>query len=498
MTTRPPRRLLLLALPALAAAAPLAAAPAAGAATTTATPTITSVTPMQAGIGDTLTVRGRNFRAGRLKNTVVFRRDGAKAVFVKAGDATTTRLRIRVPDKLRTYMATKDGVPVGTRFRLRIIAKRFGKSYTTTKLSPLIRVAATTAPAPDATGDVGPGTSLVGGPVALGGGTAPPPDPDCDGDGNPNSSDPDDDNDGLSDVQESVLKTDPCNADTDGDGMEDGWEFQSAVDLNRPGCNTPTYPTPCLPLPYPGKRPYPNPLDASDGGNDYDGDWLPAFEEHRAWKRKVGHNLANMWYSDGLKASQDSPATTGCVGLVPPAPIAPGYSLDRNGDGCLNDSERDEDDDYLTNAEELSAQLHDRLFWQKTFKETAYRYVYSGTDWLDRDSDGDTLPDGLDDQDFDDFLNLEELWRGSQSVDKEGVSTGVTTGRWVDPFNPCLPWTGSRTCPDGLPLSGAIWAPHVPPDAEQPLYPRWPLWSDTAPPERGPNPLAPILLPPPA
>jgi hypothetical protein len=320
---------------------------------------------------------------------------------------------------------------------------------------------------------------------------------DCDGDGVPNATDTDDDNDFLTDVTEAALKTQPCNKDSDGDGMEDGWEWQSAIDLNTVGCPTPDYPTPCAPLPFPGKRPYPNPLDGNDGHADYDGDWLPSSEEHRAWKRHTGHSLTNMWYSGGLKASQDSPLTTGCVGMVPPAPIAPGYSIDRNGDGCLNDSERDEDDDYLTNREELSAQLHDRIFWEANFKEIAYRYKYRGTDWLDRDSDGDTLPDGIDDQDFDDFLNVEELWRGSMNFDKEGNYLNVETGRWVDPFNPCLPWTGSRTCPDGVPIDGEIWAPHVAPDAEEPLYPRWPLWSGTAPPARGPNPLQPNLVAPP-
>ena len=39
--------------------------------------------------------------------------------------------------------------------------------------------------------------------------------------------------------------------------VEDGYEYQSALDLNH-------YPR-SIPLPYPGKRPYPNPLDPGDG-----------------------------------------------------------------------------------------------------------------------------------------------------------------------------------------------------------------------------------------
>ena len=44
---------------------------------------------------------------------------------------------------------------------------------------------------------------------------------DTDGDGIPDSQDPDDDNDGLSDIQEQALGTDPLQPDTDGDGHGD-------------------------------------------------------------------------------------------------------------------------------------------------------------------------------------------------------------------------------------------------------------------------------------
>ena len=45
---------------------------------------------------------------------------------------------------------------------------------------------------------------------------------------------------------------DPCKADTDGDSLGDGWEYYSGKDLNARA------------VPYPGKRRYANPLDASD------------------------------------------------------------------------------------------------------------------------------------------------------------------------------------------------------------------------------------------
>ncbi len=53
--------------------------------------------------------------------------------------------------------------------------------------------------------------------------------------------------------------------------MPDGYEYQPAVDLNH----YPTSPS----LPYPGKRPYPNALDPSDAGTDYDGDGMELREE---------------------------------------------------------------------------------------------------------------------------------------------------------------------------------------------------------------------------
>jgi hypothetical protein len=417
-------------------------------------------------------------------------------VFVKAREATTTRLRLVVPAKLATYLSrnSKSGAARPTRFRLRVLSRRFGRAYTATKLSPVIAEATpdTASPSTGVTIKSGAGPKVTA-PVVT--------DPDCDNDGVRNSLDADDDNDLLSDVLEVSLKLNTCNYDTDGDGVGDGWEYQSAIDLNTPGCNVPAYSTPCGGVPYPGKAPYPNPLDGNDGGIDFDGDFISNYDEYVAWANHPGHDLsiAGMWYSGGLKSSQD-PVADGCVGMEIPAPRAPFTSayadrldlepVGRVGHGCLSDNERDEDNDMLGNVEELSGELHDIGWWSGVF-DTENPFTWSwraGTNWLDPDTDRDGIYDGMDDQDGDDFWNAEEIVRGSESVDKDGDPTGATTGLWVNPFNPCLPWRDSRSCPEYVPLGANPWAPFPDKSGKLP-QPRWPEYTSLS------APTHPIALP---
>jgi hypothetical protein len=461
---------IVLALLAVAVAMP----PASASAARPKVPTVSNVAPLNLGIGDTLTITGRNFRAGANRNTVVFKRDGQRAVFVRAEEATGTRIRLKVPDKLAQYLSRRsDGSVRPTRFRLRVLAARFGRTFTATRLSPVVNAAT-----------AGSATPTTGVTIRNGSGqqqtVAVDTDPDCDADGVRNSADADDDNDLLSDVLEVSLKLNTCSNDTDLDGMQDGWEYQSAVDLNTPGCNTPAYPTPCAPAtPYPWKVPYPNALDGGDAGIDFDGDWIPNYQEHAAWIQKTGHDLsiAGMWYSGGLKSSQD-PVSDGCVGVPIPSPRPPftleyADRLDMNGNNCLSDNERDEDNDMLGNVEELTGELSAIDWWTGVYeKEGPYTHVtFAGTKWLDGDTDGDGVYDGMDDNDHDDFWNAEEIARGTPSVNSSGASTGITTGLWVNPFNPCLPNRDSRTCPPYVPLGADPWSPFDDPE------PRWPEWN---------------------
>src|SRR5690554_6011726 len=82
-------------------------------------PTVSKVSPLKAGIGNTLTIRGKGFRRGNGKNTVVFRSaQGGKTVFVKVGKATSTRITVVIPAKLLGYMASKNGAATPTKFRI--------------------------------------------------------------------------------------------------------------------------------------------------------------------------------------------------------------------------------------------------------------------------------------------------------------------------------------------------------------------------------------------
>ena len=170
-------------------------------------PVITSVSPMRATVGDKLTIKGKNFRKGKGRNSVGFKTDGSAVVFVRSGLSTTRTMIVKLPPKLEAVMYGK-----ATKFHLRVLTKRFGKAFTPDRLSPVI------SPRPEDPDEA----------PADGGEVATPPAPtgpanDCDDDGTLNGEDADDDNDLLLDSRENEIGTDGCKADTDGDGVQDGY-----------------------------------------------------------------------------------------------------------------------------------------------------------------------------------------------------------------------------------------------------------------------------------
>ncbi|MEA2251273.1 MAG: hypothetical protein QOG70_1515 [Solirubrobacteraceae bacterium] len=394
----------------LFAAAGLALLPASASASGHAVyPVVKSISPVRLAIGQTLTIKGSGFRAGKDRNTVVFKRDGKPAIFVKADTATKTRLQIVVPDKLAAFLATQTTGPIATRFRVRVLSQRFSKSFTSDSKSPIITPRTDAAPGGAGAGSSGPTLS----PYQL-----------CQQSAVANP-DADNDADGIANSRELAIGTDPCNADTDGDGFVDGYEYQSALDLNGSA------------LPFPGKRPWPNPLDPSDGNYDFDGDGLMLWQEYALWK-KFSNAFPVTMYSDGTQ-------NTGGPMLVVTAEMT---KLDLNGDGNLTDDERDADADGLSNVVEYNYR-GTQAWWPLMYTtEKPYNIrSFSQPDPLLNDTDGDGIPDGQDDQDGDGFTNYQEMQQSRSQI-----------GLRVQPYNPCLPNPYAALCSKWVPFTNA-WPP---------------------------------------
>jgi hypothetical protein len=173
-------------------------------------PTISSAVPLPLHIGDTLTIRGRNFLATKKRVTVAFKRDGSPAVSVKAAQATRTRIKVVVPASLAKYFTVTAGVARATRFRVRVMARRLSTGYTALKRSPLV--------IPGAGGAAGELDDELTGT-----------DDGCDEGGIVEAIDGGggddalfDDAPRLGDALEGASEADPCSVDSLGDGLQDG------------------------------------------------------------------------------------------------------------------------------------------------------------------------------------------------------------------------------------------------------------------------------------
>ena len=434
------RRVLTICL--LALAAVLVAAPAALAASGPA-PSITRVQPMRVSVGNLLTITGKHFKAARTRNTVIFRGPNGRTAFAKPRRSTTRRLVVRVPAAVARLLRVSGSRQRPTRLKLRVLSGQFSK-FTTRRLSPVVTGVG------DGDGTSGGGGGGAGGSVVCNNGT------DHDGDLLPNS-------------EELRIGTDPCLADTDNDQMTDGWEYYSARDLNVKA------------VPYPGKRPFTNALDPSDGAPaparysniDFDGDGLSSVEEYFAWRYdgSAYSDDGGLGYSDGTQYSRPGDD--------------PGVPFELHPSSAWSDDERDADRDGLANFIESVHGPGQPEWWAGFFGTDAHkaepwglkpatncgqdfgsftRRPFAALDMADRDVDGDELPDGADDQDNDGFTNIQEMYEAIVDGEDTDGSTfscdGLSypalnmdggpwpvTGPWaVNAFNPCAPNPTSRTC----------------------------------------------------
>ena len=405
----------LVALPstALAAQAPMHADPVVSKAAkkkpATKAPVVTKVSPRSAKVGETLTITGKNFVPGKGKNLVFFYTTKGGGTFTKGGEASRTRLKVTVPEKLAALLPANGDE---ARILLRVKGKRLG-GRSTARVSPLISIN------PDDVGGDTTGGGGATGPVAC----------------TPKFTDPtsDVDKDLLSDARERDLMLDACNRDSDGDGASDGYEYYSAIDLNSQA------------LPYPFKTPYPNPL-FKDARVDHDGDGLEVIDEYALWT-KYGQSQIPLNYSDGKQASD------------PAAGVTDDYR-DADGDGLGN---WDESHGHMTPEWWIAA--YDGTNGPL---ETPYTVKFGPVSMIDPDSDGDGVLDGADDSDFDGLSNSFEVhrpgnwattyistgygaghnWDGALQVPVDPIPGGANDARYysrVQPFNPCKPvW--SQNC----------------------------------------------------
>jgi hypothetical protein len=477
------------------------------------TPVVTKITPMTVHVGQTLTIHGKHFRRGVNKNTVAFKRRGTKAMFVKAEKGTTKLLKVTLPKRLESLLPMGIGGRVPTRLQIRVLSARFGKRFTALKRSPLVApevppgapgLEAPAAPAPDA--DCDRDGQLNG------------QDADDDNDLlsdthefslKLNGCAADTDSDGVEDGYEyqsaldlnddryqgdpSVVQPYPgktpypnplfadANTDFDGDSLslaqeQSLWVYTYRV--NHTSART------LSPLSYSDGMQHS--IHRFDNGRNVPN--LPVagypmrarFIEWATANRYLNVYIPDSIYFDDSYTGWHDIRDTNLQGGVTPSDIP---NDDYNGNGFLSDNERDEDADGLSNYQESGGTMQPG-FWTACYPmEKPYHVPYQGTKIDDADSDGDGVLDGADDQDHDDLPNLMEWSRviasdglddsqtlkpckvhedlelgvdhdGDGQIDLENVNHPDAYGR-VNPFNPCLPFRDSRTCPVHPPINDA-------------------------------------------
>ena len=430
-------------------------------------PVVKNVAPKNVFVGQTLTLRGRNFRPGIGKNTVAFKRKGAKVVLVRSDKSTKKMLKVKLPKRLEKVLVVRNGVPAPTRLQVRVLAARFGKSYTRPSQSPIVGPEKPPAPPRPPAAD---------------------PHGDCDGDGQVNSVDGDDDNDLLTDDAREAA---PARSVQGGHGRRRR-DRRLRVPVGArpqrrrvPGRRRRS----CPRLRSVRTRTRCSPTRTSTTTATRCG----SARSTRCGRRTATRRAARSTISSTPTATSTPPtaatapagAPAACVGPDPHAKYADFFGWagaarlrDRAGstlavdgdqrrweaawhlrdcatstrtassrspheeryydlDGKLSDDERDEDADGLTNYDEATGR-NTSGYWVACYKsEKPYPITYAGTDLVDPDSDGDGVRDGADDQDHDDIPNLMELSRLALACPMRGLDGSLRQGRRRREPAPC-------------------------------------------------------------
>ena len=233
---------------------------------------VTTVTPDERRVGaDARRSAASTSCRGRNKNTVVFKRDGGKAVFVKADDRhDQAAARSPCPRSSRRVQDVATARHVPTRFRMRVLAEEVRQEASPRpRSSPLIALEPAPRPPPDAAGLAG-STSADG---------------DCDGDGVVNRVDTDDDNDLLPDDARERSRELASTADPAARPTPTATASRTATSTSRRATSTTTSTSSPNAVPaVPGQAAVPEPARTRDADTDYDGDALTLGEEYALWK----------------------------------------------------------------------------------------------------------------------------------------------------------------------------------------------------------------------
>ena len=428
-----------------------------------------------------------------------------------------------IPDEAgRRRWRVRNGAPIPTRFKLRVLGKKFGKRFTGAQALAAGR------------------PRLPPLPPRL----AAEPDGDCDGDGQINGSDVDDDNDLLLDTVEKSLPSAGWTSAAPTPTVTTSATATSSA--RRVDLNNDEYQNLNAVRAVPRQAAVPEPARPDRRRLDFDGDSLTLGEEFSLWRYTLAHGSAAL---DDRRASVSRHAALTLLGrrevlrlpgravidrrtpalcgrrllqggrLPRPGCTASGYVdhpppghrrardmirghqprrhlstasrsghvrhsethyFDLDDDGWLSDDERDEDADGLSNYDETHGRMQSGCWAGCYDREAPFRLTYAGTDVVDADSDGDGVRDGADDQDHDDVPErhgAQPQREHGQGARCEGpgsrAGNGAPAHGRVQPFNPCEPFIDSRTCPTYIPFEDA-WAPFdgppYDPDGDDPTY----------------------------